>query len=45
LHFLGIYKRKPAGSLHSVKKAKDDFVTLDDLRFVIGDILDVNIIN
>lgn len=39
----GNLKRKEVGTVYSVKKSRDEFATLEDLRFSIGDYLDLNI--
>lgn len=39
----GTWKRKKVGTVHSVKKSRDEFQDLQDLRFVIGDYVDLNI--
>ena len=37
----GNFKRKEIGRVHSVKKSKDDFYTLQEKRFIIGDYIDL----
>ena len=39
----GRFKKKQISTVHSVKKGKDDELTLVSFRFEIGDIIDVNI--
>jgi len=37
----GTWKRKEVGTVHSTRKAREDFQELQELRFFIGDIVDV----
>lgn len=39
----GKWKREEVGTLYASKKSRDDSLTLQDLRFVIGDFIDLNI--
>ncbi len=39
----GTWRRKKVGVVHSVKKTRDEFQDLQDLKFVIGDYVDLNI--
>jgi len=39
----GNWKRKKVGTVHSVKKLRDENQDLQDLKFVIGDFVDLNI--
>ena len=41
----GNMKKKEVGMVYSVKKSRDEFLTLADLRFAIGDYLDLTIIS
>jgi len=41
----GNMKKKEVGLVYSVKKSRDEFLTLADLRFAIGDYLDLTIIS
>ena len=43
LNYHGKYVRKPAGSVQSIGKGKDDFTSLQAINFRIGDIMDVSI--
>lgn len=41
----GNMKRKEIGTVYSVKKSRDEFATLQELRFAIGDFFDLNIMS
>lgn len=41
----GNMKKKEVGLVYSVKKSRDEFLSLSDIRFAIGDYLDLNIIS
>ena len=41
--YSGKYKKKPAGTVQSIGKGKDDPITLESLKMRIGDCIDVNI--
>ena len=42
-NYHGEYLKKPAGSVHSIGKSKDDINTLQSLNMKIGDCMDVSI--
>ncbi len=44
LNYHGTYVIKPAGSVQSIGKGKDDFATLQSLGMKIGDSIDVSIV-
>ena len=39
----GRFKKKEIGTVHSVKRGKEDTLTLQGVRFQIGDLIDLNI--